>query len=100
MEMAIGTTAYSQNLAAAISSGKVTVQQIEEADRAILGMKVRLGLFEHPYVDEARAARVLASPEHRTAARVAAERSAVLLRNEGRLRSEEHTSELQSLRHL
>ena len=85
MEMAIGTTAYSQNLAAAISSGKVTVQQIEEADRAILGMKVRLGLFEHPYVDEARAARVLASPEHRTAARVAAERSAVLLRNEGRL---------------
>ena len=85
MEMAIGTTAYSQNLAAAISSGKVTVQQIEEADRAILGMKVRLGLFEHPYVDEARAARALASPEHRTAARVAAERSAVLLRNEGRL---------------
>jgi len=48
MEMAIGTTAYSQNLAAAISSGKVTVQQIEEADRAVLGMKVRLGLFEHP----------------------------------------------------
>jgi beta-glucosidase len=85
MEMAIGTTAYSQNLAAAISSGKVTVQQIEEADRAILGMKVRLGLFEHPYVDEARAARALATPEHRTAARVAAERSAVLLRNEGRL---------------
>jgi beta-glucosidase len=85
MEMAIGTTASSQNLAAAISSGKVTVQQIEEADRAILGMKVRLGLFEHPYVDEARAARALASPEHRTAARVAAERSAVLLRNEGRL---------------
>ena len=85
MEMAIGTTAYSQNLAAAISSGKVTVQQIEEADSAILGMKVRLGLFEHPYVDEARAARVLASPEHRTAARVAAARSAVLLRNEGRL---------------
>ncbi len=85
MEMAIGTTAYSQNLAAAISSGKVTVQQIEEADRAVLGMKVRLGLFEHPYVDEARAARALATPEHRTAARVAAERSAVLLRNEGRL---------------
>jgi beta-glucosidase len=85
MEMAIGSTAYSQNLAAAVSSGRITVQQIEAADRAILGMKVRLGLFEHPYVDEARAARVLATPEHRTAARLAAERSAVLLRNEGRL---------------
>ena len=85
MEMAIGSTAYSQNLLAAVSSGKIAVQQIEAADRAILGMKVRLGLFEHPYVDEARAARVLASPEHRTAARLAAERSAVLLRNEGKL---------------
>jgi len=85
MEMAIGTTAFSQHLAAAVSSGKIPVQRIEEADRAILGMKIRLGLFEHPYVDEARAARVLASPEHRTAARMAAERSAVLLRNEGGL---------------
>jgi len=85
MEMAIGTTAYSQNLAAALSSGKIALQRIEDADRAILGMKVRLGLFEHPYVDEARAARVLASPEHRTASRLAAERSAVLLRNKGNL---------------
>jgi beta-glucosidase len=85
MEMAIGTTAYSQNLAAALSSGKITLQRIEDADRAILGMKVRLGLFEHPYIDEARAARILASPEHRTASRLAAERSAVLLRNEGNL---------------
>ena len=85
MEMAIGATAYAQNLAAAVSSGKITVQRIEEADRAILAIKVRLGLFEHPYVDEARAARVLASPEHRTASRLAAERSAVLLRNEGNL---------------
>jgi len=85
MEMAIGTTAYSQNLAAALSSGKITLQRIEDADRAIIGMKVRLGLFEHPYIDEARAARILASPEHRTASRLAAERSAVLLRNEGNL---------------
>jgi len=85
MEMALGATAFGQSLSAAVSSGKVTVRQIEDADRAILGMKVRLGLFEHPYVDEARAARVLASPEHRTAARLAAERSAVLLRNQGGL---------------
>jgi beta-glucosidase len=85
MEMSIGATSYSQNLAAAVRSGLVTVQQIEAADRNILAMKVRLGLFEHPYVDEARAAQTLATPEHRTAARVAAERSAVLLRNEGGL---------------
>jgi len=85
MEMAIGYTTYSRNLAAALSAGLVTMQEIETADRNILAMKIRLGLFEHPYVDEARAAQTLADPEHRVAARVAAERSAVLLRNEGGL---------------
>jgi beta-glucosidase len=48
-------------------------------------MKIRLGLFEHPYVDEARAGGILTTPAHRTAARLAAERTAVLLRNEGGL---------------
>ena len=85
MEMAIEFTAYSRHLAAAVQNGQITVQQIEAANRPILEMKVRLGLFDHPYVDEARSQRVLATPEHRTAARVAAERTAVLLRNEGGL---------------
>ena len=85
MEMAIDTTAYSKGLAAALQNGEVSLPDIEVADRRILETKLRLGLFENPYVDEARSARVLATPEHRTAARVAAERSAVLLRNEGSL---------------
>jgi len=85
MEMGIDFTAYSRHLAAAVQNGQVSVEQIEAADRPILEMKVRLGLFEHPYVDEARSQRILATPEHRTAARVAAERAAVLLRNEGSL---------------
>ncbi len=41
-----------------------------------------MGLFEHPYVDQARVASVLGAPEHRSQERMAAERSAVLLRNE------------------
>lgn len=85
MEMAIGFTAYGRNLSSAVEKGDITPAQIEEAVRPILEMKVRLGLFEHPYVDEARTSQVLASPEHRVAARLAAERSAVLLRNEGGL---------------
>jgi beta-glucosidase len=85
MEMAIDFTAYSRHLAAAVQSGAITVEQIDAANRPILEMKVRLGLFEHPYVDAARSQRVLTAPEHRTAARLAAERSAVLLRNEGGL---------------
>src|SRR6202795_3409151 len=49
MEMAIGFTAYSKSLATAIDRGQITVQQIEDAARPILEMKIRLGLFEHPY---------------------------------------------------
>jgi beta-glucosidase len=85
MEMAINFTAYSKGLAAAVEKGHITAQQIEEAARPILEMKIRLGLFEHPYVDEARSKQVLATPEHRTISRQVAERTAVLLRNEGSL---------------
>jgi beta-glucosidase len=85
MEMAQDATAYGQNLAAALKAGEITLQQIETADRRILTAKVRLGLFEHPYVDQARIASVLSAPEHRSQERIAGERAAVLLRNENGL---------------
>jgi beta-glucosidase len=85
MEMAQDATAFGQSLAAALKSGEITLQQIETADRRILAAKVRLGLFEHPYVDQTRIAGVLGDPGHRTQERMAAERSAVLLRNENAL---------------
>jgi len=44
-----------------------------------------MGLFEHPYIDESQIQRILDTPEHRQLARIAARRSAVLLRNEGQL---------------
>ena len=79
MEMAQDATAYGQGLAAALKAGEITLQQIETADRRILAAKVRLGLFEHPYVDQARIASILSAPEHRTQERIAEERAAVLL---------------------
>jgi beta-glucosidase len=85
MEMALGFTAYSKSLATALEHGQITAQQVDDAVRPILEMKIRLGLFEHPYVDEARSKQVLATPEHRIASRQVAERTAVLLRNEGSL---------------
>jgi beta-glucosidase len=85
MEMSIGPTAYSRSLKQALADGRVTLAEIEASDRNILTAKVKLGLFEHPYADEARAKTVLDMPEHRTVARIAAERSAVLLRNQGSL---------------
>ena len=85
MEMALGFTAYSKSLAAALEHGQITAQQVDDALRPILEMKIRLGLFEHPYIDEARSKQILATPEHRIASRQVAERTAVLLRNEGSL---------------
>ncbi|GGH01091.1 beta-glucosidase BglX [Silvibacterium dinghuense] len=85
MEMALGHDAYTKGLPEALKQGLVTERQVDEAVLPILEMKLRMGLFDHPYVDEARSERILADPEHRAAARLAAERSAVLLRNEGSL---------------
>ena len=84
MEMAITDPAYA-HLPEAVESGAVTEEVIDARVRRILEAKLRMGLIDAPYVDEDRAREVLADPEHREVARVAAERSAVLLRNEGGL---------------
>lgn len=86
MEMvAPGQRANMTNIPAAVAAGRIRPVQLDAAVRPILEMKIRMGLFEHPYVDETKAEAVLNDPAHRLAARVAAERSAVLLRNEGGL---------------
>ena len=58
-------------------------ETLDTSVRRVLEAKLRMGLFDEPYVDEDRAREVLADPAHREVARIAAERSAVLLRNEG-----------------
>ncbi len=80
MDMASGT--YAESLAGLVKDGVVPQAQIDDAVRRILAVKVRLGLFEHPYADEARAAAVLADPASRAEARRAALRSMVLLKND------------------
>jgi beta-glucosidase len=58
---------------------------LDASVRRVLTVKARMGLLDDPYVDEDNARTVLADPAHRAAARTAAQRSAVLLRNEGDL---------------
>ncbi len=84
MEMAISDPAFA-HLPEALQTGAVSEAALDAAVRRILETKLRLGLFDNPYVDEDDARAVLGDPEHRDVARVAAERSAVLLRNEGDL---------------
>ncbi|MEA2310386.1 MAG: beta-glucosidase, partial [Solirubrobacteraceae bacterium] len=82
VEMAMFDAAYSR-LPEAVQSGAVSEEAIDACVRRVLDAKLRLGLFEAPYVDEERSREVLADPAHREVAREAAERSAVLLRNDG-----------------
>jgi beta-glucosidase len=80
MDMASGT--YLKYLAAEVKQGRISMQQIDDAVLPILEAKIRLGLFDHPYIDESKMAQVLNAPEHQELARTAVQKSVVLLRNE------------------
>jgi beta-glucosidase len=83
MDMASGT--YAEHLGALVKEGRIAPAAIDAAVQPILAAKIRLGLFEHPYVDEASAQQVFNTPEHKKLARLAAQRSMVLLRNENQI---------------
>ena len=59
------------------------MKRIDDAVRRILRVKFRAGLFEHPYVNVGAAAGKQLLPQNRAAARRAAGRSMVLLKNDG-----------------
>ena len=80
MDMASGT--YLKYLTSEAKQGHISAQQLDDAVLPILEAKIKLGLFEHPYVDEARIPEVMNAPESQELARAAIQRSVVLLRNE------------------
>lgn len=86
LDMDMGTGIYKNTLQQAVESGKIPMAVIDEAVERILSVKMWLGLFEHPYVDEAAMERYATLPaEHIDLAREAAEKSIVLLKNEGKI---------------
>ena len=82
LEMIMDDPAYA-HLPEAIEQGLVSEETLDEAVRRVLTAKFTIGLFENPYVDEAAVESVLNDPAHREVARKAAERTAVLLKNDG-----------------
>ena len=85
MNMDMSSYTYTENAVKLVKEGALTEAEIDELVRPILTIKFKMGLFEKPYVDETLLEKVIALPEHRTASRWAAQRSMVLLRNEGGL---------------
>jgi beta-glucosidase len=72
-------------LASAVREGRLPIAVVDRAVRRMLRAKFAVGLFDDPYTDEKRAASVILAPAHRQAARQVAQRSIVLLKNEGNL---------------
>jgi beta-glucosidase len=85
INMEMTSSLYREELPALVQKGSVTNAQLDAAVRPILEMKYRLGLFENPYVSLDKYKVETLSAEQRTSARVAAEQSVVLLRNEQNL---------------
>jgi beta-glucosidase len=85
LDMDMASNTYPQHLVGLVNDGTLTLAEIDAAVRPILAIKIRMGLFEHPYTDESKLEQVIALPEHRSEARLAAQRAMVLLRNEGGL---------------
>lgn len=85
LEMSFGASVYLKNLANAVKQNLVSVREIDDMVRPLLETKIKLGLFENPYVDEAKIKSTFDNPAHRDAAKSAAVRSAVLLKNENNL---------------
>lgn len=82
VDMDMVSYTFFKHLPEQVKAGKVKEETIDEAVRNILRIKFRLGLFDHPYVDEKRTS-VMYNESHLAAAKRAAEESAILLKNEG-----------------
>jgi beta-glucosidase len=70
-------------LAQQVRAGTVPMTSIDAAVRRLLALKIRAGLFEHPFADPKQAAALTNNSDARALARKAAQRSIVLLKNDG-----------------
>ena len=85
VDMDMMTYGFLSHLEELVRTGAVKESAIDAAVRNILRVKVKLGLFEHPYVDVEKGSAVQYAPEHLAAAQRSAEESAILLKNDGAL---------------
>jgi beta-glucosidase len=83
MDMASRT--FAGNLPRLVNEGKISESDLDSAVLPLLETKIRLGLFEHPYVDALNVDAVLNRTSSRALERKLAARSMVLLKNDSGL---------------
>jgi beta-glucosidase len=81
VDMDMVSSLYHDHLVQLVRSGQVPEAAVDDAARRVLRVKFALGLFEHPYADEAKEAGAMLHPDSLTLARTAAEQSFTLLKN-------------------
>ena len=81
VDMDMVSSLYHDHLQQIVGSGQATTAELDEAVRHLLRVKLALGLFDHPFVDEDAAPKALYHPDSIALAQTAAERSFVLLKN-------------------
>jgi beta-glucosidase len=77
------TDCYGEPLVAAVEKGAVDLSVVDKSLARVLTLKFELGLFDEPYVDPDAAAKHFQTEEQRAFSREAAEKSIVLLKNDG-----------------
>lgn len=83
VDVDLGGYNYGGFLVEALHRGLVTEDDIDRAVRNVLQLKLDLGLFDHPYIDEFMAEKEVGTKENADLAKQLALESAVLLKNDG-----------------
>lgn len=84
VDMDMSSDTYRRELKKLVTNGTIPEELLDRAVANILRIKFELGLFDHPYqTDEDRESRTLMKEEYRRLALEAAQKSIVLLKNEG-----------------
>ncbi|MCU1684967.1 MAG: beta-N-acetylhexosaminidase [Amycolatopsis sp.] len=68
---------------AAVNSGKLTEQRIDQSVLRILKLKLKRGILTHPFVDTNAVAKTVGIPAHLARSQAIADRSITALRNDG-----------------
>lgn len=85
LDMDMVSDAYADHLADLVREGAVPESLVDDAARRVLRLKLMLGLFENPYVDERLQDGILLREDSRELALRVVRESMVLLKNEGNL---------------
>jgi beta-glucosidase len=76
---------YAEPLLEAVKKAEIPMSLVDLSVSRMLAFKYRLGIFDNPYVDEAKAVGVFDTAEDRALAREAARKAIILLKNENNL---------------